>query len=194
MAIIKVNLTDTINGFRQKTNTLAEQVGDLGLLSTSGGDSSVVSGINAIDSDMGRQADLNYRESSDSTFLTLVDAINRIVDSDGNIDSAMLPHIALDSDSVLNHMIADDQIDSNHIVDDAIDSSHIRDSSITNAMIQQGVVEADNLADSNIQGYHFDAMTVLKIFASNGTELRKIYGPARFDNDSANTFRTNPWV
>ncbi len=154
MAIIKVNLTDTINGFRLKTNTLAEQVGDLATLDTSGGDSSVVAGINSMDSDMGRQADLNYRESSDSTFLTLVDAINRIVDSDGNFDSAMMPSNFLDSDAVLNHMIK----------------------------------------DSDVQGYHFDAMTVLKIFASNGTELRKIYGPARFDNDSANTFRTNPWV
>tara|TARA_Y100001937_G_C7004576_1_gene278106 strand:- start:202 stop:756 length:555 start_codon:yes stop_codon:yes gene_type:complete len=184
MAIIQVNLTDTINGFRLKTNTLATQVGDLSILDTSGGDSSVVSGINSLDSDMGRQADLNYRESSDSTFLTLVDAINRIVDSDGNIDSAMIPHIALDSDSVLNHMIADDQVD----------SSHILDSSITTQMLQQDAVEGDNIDDSAIQGYHFDAMTVLKIFASNGTELRKIYGPARFDNDSANTFRTNPWV
>tara|TARA_R100000005_G_C4998779_1_gene205436 strand:- start:572 stop:1117 length:546 start_codon:yes stop_codon:yes gene_type:complete len=181
MAIIKVNLTDTINGFRLKTNTLAEQVGDLATLDTSGGDSSVVSGINAMDSDMGRQADLHYRESSDSTFLTLVDAINRIVDSDGKLKLAAGK---LDSDTVLNHMIADDQVD----------SSHILDSSITNQMIQQDAVEGDNIDDSAIQGYHFDAMTVLKIFASNGSELRKIYGPARFDNDSANTFRTNPWV
>ena len=181
MAIIQVNLTDTINGFRLKTNTLATQVGDLATLDTSGGDSSVVSGINSLDSDMGRQADLNYRESSDSTFLTLVDAINRIVDSDGNIKDGL---ITMDSDTILNHMIADDQID----------SSHILDSSITTQMLQQDAVEGDNLDDSAVQGYHFDAMTVLKIFASNGTELRKIYGPARFDNDSANTFRTNPWV
>ena len=153
MAIIQVNLTDTINSFRVKTNTLALQVGDTALLDTSGGDSNTVSSINSLDSDMGRQANLNYKESA-GTFLTLVDAINRIVDSDGNVDSAMIPGIALDSDAVLNHMIK----------------------------------------DSDVQGYHFDAMTVLKIFASNGTELRKIYGPARFDNDSANTFRTNPWV
>ena len=181
MAIIKVNLTDTINGFRLKTNTLAETVGDLSAMSTSGGDSSVVAGVNSLDSDMGRQADLHYRESSDSTFLTLVDAINRIVDSDGKLKLAAG---TLDSDTVLNHMIADDQVD----------SSHILDSSITNQMIQQDAVEGDNIDDSAVQGYHFDAMTVLKIFASNGTELRKIYGPARFDNDSANTFRTNPWV
>ena len=153
MAIIQVNLTDTINSFRVKTNTLALQVGDTALLDTSGGDSNTVSSINSLDSDMGRQANLNYNESA-GTSLTLVDAINRIVDSDGNVDSAMIPGIALDSDAVLNHMIK----------------------------------------DSDVQGYHFDAMTVLKIFASNGTELRKIYGPARFDNDSANTFRTNPWV
>lgn len=161
MAIIKVNLTDTINGFRLKTNTLAEQVGDLATLDTSGGDSSVVSGINAIDSDMGRQADLNYRESSDSTFLTLVDAINRIVDSDGKLKLAAG---TLDSDTVLNHMIADDQVDSNHMLDSAI------------------------------FGAKFEAMTVLKIFNSVGGEVRKIYGPAIFDHDSAATFATNPWV
>ena len=164
MAIIKVNLTDTINGFRLKTNTLAEQVGDIALLDTSGPDSSTVSAINSLDSDMGRQADLNYRESSDSTFLTLVDAINRIVDSDGNIDSDMIPDIALDSGDVLNHMIADNQIDSNHMIDSAI------------------------------FGAKFEAMTVLKIFNSTGTELRKLYAPSIFDHDSAIAFATNPWV
>ena len=164
MAIIQVNLTDTINSFRVKTNTLALQVGDIALLDTSGGDSNTVSSINSLDSDMGRQADLHYKESSDGTFLTLVDAINRIVDSDGNIDSAMIPGIALDSDSVLNHMIADDQIDSNHILDSAI------------------------------FGAKFEAVTVLKIFNSIGDEVRKIYGPAIFDHDSAATFATNPWV
>ena len=171
MAIIKVNLTDTINGFRLKTNTLAEQVGDLSILDTSGGDSSVVSGINAMDSDMGRQADLHYRESSDSTFLTLVDAINRIVDSDGKLKLAAG---TLDSDTVLNHMIADDQVDSDHIIVSSIDSDHLKDSAIF--------------------GAKFEGMTVLKIFASNGTELRKLYAPSIFDNDSAIAFATNPWV
>ena len=163
MAIIQVNLTDTINSFRVKTNTLALQVGDTALLDTSGADSNTVSSINSLDSDMGRQANLHYNESA-GTFLNLVDAINRIVDSDGNIDSAMIPGIALDSGDVLNHMIADNQIDSNHMVDSAVFAAK------------------------------FDAMTVLKIFGSTGTELRKIYGPARFDKDSATTFRTNPWV
>ena len=152
MAIIQVNLTDTIN-----TNTLAEQVGDIALLDTSGPDSSAVSGINALDSDMGRQANLNYKDSN-GTFLTLVDAINRIVDSDGNIGGSM------DSDSILNNMIADDQIDSNHLIDSAI------------------------------FGAKFEAVTVLKIFASNGTELRKLYAPSIFDHDSAIAFATNPWV
>jgi len=181
MAIIKVNLTDTINSFRLKTNTLAETVGDLSDMSTSGGDSSVVAGVNSLDSDMGRQADLHYRESSDSTFLTLVDAINRIIDSDGDLK---LPAGSMDSDAILGHMIADDEID----------SSHILDSSITHDMIQQGAVDSDNFADSAMYARKFDAMTVLKIFASNGNELRKIYGPARFDKDSSDTFRTNPWV
>ena len=163
MAIIQVNLTDTINSFRVKTNTLALQVGDTALLDTSGGDSNTVSSINSLDSDMGRQADLHYKESA-GTFLTLVDAINRIVDSDGNIDSDMIPNIALDSGDVLNHMIADNQIDSNHMLDSAI------------------------------FGAKFEAVTVLKIFNSVGDEVRKIYGPAIFDHDSAATFATNPWV
>ena len=163
MAIIQVNLTDTINSFRVKTNTLALQVGDTALLDTSGGDSNTVSSINSLDSDMGRQADLNYKESA-GTFLTLVDAINRIVDSDGNVDSDMIPDIALDSGDVLNHMIADNQIDSNHML------------------------------DSSIFGAKFEAVTVLKIFNSVGDEVRKIYGPAIFDHDSAATFATNPWV
>mgnify|MGYP001197925562 CR=1 FL=1 len=62
MAIIQVNLTDTINSFRVKTNTLALQVGDTALLDTSGGDSNTVSSINSLDSDMGRQANLKYKD------------------------------------------------------------------------------------------------------------------------------------
>ena len=172
MAVIKVNLTDTINGFRLKTNQIAENLGDIALLDTSGADSSVVSGINALDSDIGRQAHLNYRESADSAgvpvFLTIVDAINRIVDSDGNIGGTM------DSDSILNHMIKDDQIDSDHIMVDTIDSDHLKDSAIF--------------------GAKFDAMTVFKVFNSTGTVLRKMYAPSRFDADSADTFKSNPWV
>ena len=167
MAIIQVNLTDTINTFRVKTNTLAEQVGDIALLDTSGPDSSTVSGINALDSDMGRQANLKYKDSA-GTFLTLVDAINRIVDSDGNIGGSM------DSDSILNHMIKDNQVDSDHIIVSSIDSDHLKDSAIF--------------------GAKFEAMTVFKIFASNGTELRKLYAPTIFDHDSAIAYATNPWV
>ena len=173
MAIIQVNLTDTINSFRVKTNTLALQVGDTALLDTSGGDSNTVSSINSLDSDMGRQANLNYNESA-GTFLTLVDAINRIVDSAGNIDSAVMSGITLDSDAVLNHMIKNDQVDSDHIIVGSIDSDHLKDSAIF--------------------GSKFEGMTVLKIFASNGTELRKLYAPSIFDNDSAIAYATNPWV
>ena len=174
MAIIQVNLTDTINSFRVKTNTLALQVGDTALLDTSGADSNTVSSINSLDSDMGRQADLHYNESSDGTFLTLVDAINRIVDSAGNLDSAVMSGITLDSDAVLNHMIKNDQVDSDHIIVGSIDSDHLKDSAIF--------------------GSKFEGMTVLKIFASNGTELRKLYAPSIFDNDSAIAYATNPWV
>lgn len=178
MAVIKVNLTDTINGFRLKTNQIAENLGDIALLDTSGADSSVVSGINALDSDIGRQQNLNYKDSA-GTFLTIVDAINRIVDSAGDIKSNVF-----DSDVIKSHMLDDD----------IIDSSHIIDSSITGAMIQIGAVDSDNIADSAIYGAKFDAMTVFKIFNSSGTELRKMYAPARFDKDSADTFKTNPWV
>lgn len=159
MAIIKVHLTDTVNGFRLKVNAIGEGLGDTALLDTSGPDSSAVSAINSLDSDMGRQADLNYKESSDGTFLTVVDAINRIVDSSGNI--------------TVNH----------------IDSDFI-----THDMLKSNIIDSDNLMDSVIMGSNFDAMTVFKVFNSTGTVLRKIYAPSRFDKDSADTYKSNPWV
>ena len=159
MAIIKVVLTDTVNGFRLKTNAIAEGLGDTALLDTSGPDSSAVSAINSLDSDMGRQADLNYKESSDGTFLTVVDAINRVVDSSGNI--------------TVNH----------------IDSDFI-----THDMLKSNIIDSDNLMDSVVMGSNFDAMTVFKVFNSTGTVLRKMYAPSRFDKDSADTYKSNPWV
>ena len=80
----------------------------------------------------------------------------------------------MDSDSILNHMIKDNQIDSDHIMVDTIDSDHLKDSAIF--------------------GAKFDAMTVFKVFNSTGTVLRKMYAPSRFDADSADTFKSNPWV
>ncbi len=159
MAIIKVVLTDTVNGFRLKTNAIAEGLGDTALLDTSGPDSSAVSAINSLDSDMGRQADLNYKESSDGTFLTVVDAINRVVDSSGNI--------------TVNH----------------IDSDFI-----THDMLKSNIIDSDNLMDSVVMGSNFDAMTVFKVFNSTGTVLRKMYAPSRFDKDSSDTYKSNPWV
>lgn len=163
MAIIKVVLTDTVNGFRLKTNAIAEGLGDTALLDTSGPDSSAVSSINSLDSDLGRQQNLFYKDSA-GTFLTIVDAINRIIDSDGDIDSDRIPPTAIDSDS------------------------------ITHDMLKSDIIDSDNLMDSVVMGSNFDAMTVFKVFNSTGTVLRKLYAPARFDKDSADTFKTNPWV
>ena len=137
-----VNRNQTLEEFRNTYNNLASDIGSLtGLAGT-------ISNSN-----------------------TLVDAINRIVDSDGNLKLAAG---SLDSDTVLNHMIADDQVDSDHIMVSSIDSDHLKDSSIF--------------------GAKFEAMTVLKIFNSTGTELRKLYAPSIFDHDSAIAFATNPWV
>ena len=71
-------------------------------------------------------------------------------------------------------MIANDQVDSDHII--------------------VGSIVSDHLKDSAIFGSKFEGMTVLKIFASNGSELRKLYAPSNFDNDSAIAYATNPWV
>ena len=61
-------------------------------------------------------------------------------------------------------------------------------------MIADDQVDSNHMLDSAIFGAKFEAMTVLKIFNSVGGEVRKIYGPAIFDHDSAATFATNPWV
>ena len=177
MAVIKVLLTDTIVTFVNKVNDISEGLGDVALLDTSGPDSDAVSSINSLDSDMGRQANLNYKDS-DGTFLTIVDAINRIVDSDGKLQ------LELDSDLVKTHNIADLAVDSDKIDSGAIKHIHLQDN----------IIDSNNMMDSVIYGSKFDAMTVLKIFASDSSELRKIYGPARFDKDSADTFKSNPWV
>lgn len=184
MAVIKVLLTDTIVTFVNKVNDVSAGLGDVALLDTSGPDSDAVSSINSLDSDMGRQANLNYKDSADSAgdpapkFLTIVDAINRIVDSDGQLQ------LALDSDLVQTHNLADLAVDSDKIDSGAIKGIHLQDN----------VLDSNHFADSAIYGSKFDAMTVLKIFASDSSELRKIYGPARFDKDSADTFKSNPWV
>tara|TARA_R110000822_G_scaffold119163_3_gene252063 strand:- start:1079 stop:1381 length:303 start_codon:yes stop_codon:yes gene_type:complete len=83
MSIINIDLSDTIAGWKNKNNTLAAQVGDLALLTTSV-DSDIVGAINslaasdsasiaALDSDIGTLANLITTDKSD-----LVSAINEI--------------------------------------------------------------------------------------------------------------------
>ena len=194
MAVIKVLLTDTIVTFVNKVNDVSAGLGDVALLDTSGPDSDAVSSINSLDSDMGRQANLNYKDSADSAgdpapkFLTIVDAINRIVDSDGKLQ------LELDSDLVQTHNLADLAVDSDKIDSGAVQGFHIADNIIDSNHLADNIIDSNHLVDSAIYAAKFDAMTVLKIFASDSSELRKIYGPARFDTDSADTFKTNPWV
>jgi hypothetical protein len=61
-------------------------------------------------------------------------------------------------------------------------------------MLKSNIIDSDNLMDSVVMGSNFDAMTVFKVFNSTGTVLRKMYAPSRFDKDSSDTYKSNPWV
>lgn len=188
MAITKINLTDAVSAWVTKTNTIASNLGDLALLAT--GDSNLIDALNQIDSDLGRHADLFYGES-DGVRLTVIDAINRIVDSDGNVKGT------LDSDIITGDMIQDDTIDSDKYMDSSIrgafiqektiEAKHIADSSITNLHLNGAVIATHNLFDSSISTHKlidssitynkFFGMTTLLVKDSNGDVLKTMFSP-----------------
>ena len=83
MSILSVDLSDTIVSWKNKTNTIATNIGDLALLTTSV-DSDIVGAINslkaadsaslaALDSDIGTLASLTTTDKSD-----IVSAVNEL--------------------------------------------------------------------------------------------------------------------
>lgn len=69
-----VDLTDTVNTHRLRTNQLIDSVGDLALLTTDT-NTTVVAAINSVDSNQGTRSSLNTKHGAD-----LVDAINSVLE------------------------------------------------------------------------------------------------------------------
>ena len=93
MAKTIVQITDTLNTWRAKTNDISIDIGDITQMSTSGNDSDVVGSINSLDSDLGVRANLSTNDKR-----SLQQAINEIDSDVGNITTLT----TVDKSSVVN--------------------------------------------------------------------------------------------
>ena len=131
MARTYVNLTDTVNAFKDKVNEISYDVGDITLISTSGDDSDVVQAINSLDSDIGGIANLSTTDKSSiksaineldaeigaatltTSASTVKGAINEHEVQINNLDSDLGTRGSLTTDADQNIVVAINEVDAN---------------------------------------------------------------------------------
>ena len=131
MARTYVNLTDTVSAFKNKVNEISYDVGDITLMSTSGGDSDVVQAINSLDSDIGGISNLTTTDKSSiksaineldaeigaatltTSASTLKGAINEHETQINNLDSDIGTRGSLTTDADQNIVVAINEVDAN---------------------------------------------------------------------------------
>jgi hypothetical protein len=101
MAKTIVNITDTLNTWREKTNDISIDVGDITLLTTDE-DSDVVGSINSIDSNLGARENLTTNDKR-----SLVQAINELDSDVGDITT-------LDTETQASVVRAMNELELNH--------------------------------------------------------------------------------
>ena len=136
MAKSYVNLDTRIDSFTNEFNSLANKVGDIALMSTSGLDSDVVGGINNLDSDLGTRSSLSTTADQN-----LVVAINEIDAELGTITAAAMGTTA----STVGTAIA--ELDSETDSDNANLEYDIKIIMLTDGVSSQVTATANNSAN-----------------------------------------------
>jgi hypothetical protein len=178
MAIVNVNLSDTIQSWVNDTNALARDIGDLTLLSTVI-DSDLVGAINSL-----QTAFDNFDVGVDSATVTLIaqESIS-VVDSGGdgslsyNASTGTINYVGPSAAEVRAHFSAGEGIDLvNGVIsgEDASSSNKgIASFNATRFSVTSGAVD---IADDGIDQTKLANVQTLVIFDSAGTALKTIYG------------------
>lgn len=167
---INVDVNELIEQWRIKTNTLANQVGELDDLGDSA--ANIVAALNAINdsSDTGpitarTQAMIDSNNNLRFPVVTADikdSAVTTVKIKDLNVTTSKFAAGAVDSDAlganaIQNTHIANDQIISRHYADSSIEAAHIKQNQITSR--------------------EFNGLVTFTILSDSGTTLKSIFGP-----------------
>ena len=160
MPIIKVNLIDTFDQWRIKTNNISNNFGDLSLLTTTE-NSNVVSAVNELKGivdqyeasnksvaedtspELGGDLDLNSKNIIGTGNINITGTITGTINLGGGLTG-----------TVDNAQVATDSITTNKLADDAVSTSKLFNNAVTTIKIADDAVTSDKIADNSITSTH----------------------------------------
>ena len=170
MAVTQINLSDAVTTLVTKTNTIASDLGDKALLSTTD-KSNLVAAINEINTQVGKvdSADVinliqaNAMDSSEVLALIRADSGETSIMSNFQKDSA-------------NGIGFDSSQGRFFIPPNTINASMIELNAVTEVKIANNSITEDKMADDAISSVELKSLSTLLIKDSSGSTLKTLHG------------------
>tara|TARA_A100001011_G_scaffold396232_1_gene493545 strand:- start:166 stop:687 length:522 start_codon:yes stop_codon:yes gene_type:complete len=167
---IQVDINELIENWRVKTNTLANQVGELDNLGDSA--ANIVAAIVALQDSSNTGPVTTRIQSMIDSNNTLRFPVVTVDIKDSAVTTAKIKDL-----NVTTAKFAADAVDSNAIGANAIHAQHIDNDQIVNRHYADSSIDAAFIKQNQITSREFNGLTTFTITSDSGTTLKSIFGP-----------------
>ena len=166
MPIINVNLIDTFDQWRIKTNTISNSFGDLSLLTTTE-NSNVVSAVNELKGivdaasnkiseivqdpspELGGDLDLNSNNMVGIGNINITGTITGTINLGGAL-TGTVDNAQIATDSVTTNKLADDAVSTSKLFNNAVTTVKLADDAVTSDKVSDLAITTDKLSDGSV--------------------------------------------
>ena len=169
MAVTQINLSDPVTTLVTKTNTIASDLGDAALLSTTA--TNLVAAINEINTQVGKVDSADVINLITANALDSSEVIQLI--SDTSADASIYSNFQKDS---ANGIGFDSSQGRFFIPSNVINASMIEPNAVTEVKIENNSITEAKMADDAISSAELKSLSTLLIKDSAGSTLKTIHG------------------
>ena len=170
MAVTQINLSDAVTTLVTKTNTIASDLGDTALLSTTD-KSNLVAAINEINTQVGKVDSADVINLITANALDSSEVIQLLADT--TADANIYSNFQKDS---ANGIGFDSSQGRFFIPPNTINASMIELNAVTEVKIANNSITEDKMADDAISSVELKSLSTLLIKDSAGSTLKTIHG------------------
>ena len=170
MAVTQINLSDPVTTLVTKTNTIASDLGDKALLSTTD-KSNLVAAINEINTQVGKVDSADVINLITANALDSSEVIQLLADT--TADANIYSNFQKDS---ANGIGFDSSQGRFFIPPNTINASMIELNAVTEVKIANNSITEDKMADDAISSVELKSLSTLLIKDSSGSTLKTIHG------------------
>jgi len=166
MPIINVNLIDTFDQWRIKTNNISNNFGDLSLLTTTE-NSNVVSAVNELKGivdaasnkiseivqdtspELGADLDLNSKNIIGTGNINITGTVTGTINLGGGL-TGTVDNAQVATDSITTNKLADDAVSTSKLFNNAVTTIKMADDAVTSDKVSDLAITTDKLSDGSV--------------------------------------------